>query len=404
MKLNIPHSQDIRTLGPAGQKSQVAIQLADVLPLLSLATSLRESLQQLSRAFADLSLYILTDPRSAHSGLCEGRGRYSLLRFGQNDLVFYSKGVGCAESLLENETRPFGAFGPLQGRYLFDPPTRVKVYPRTVGGLYLEYGCREFINALRVFVDLTRRYGIASFRELVAEKLICPVSLARFDGLSELLQQPVRSEVSARWQNEPVRFAAATSLVPSMKRVSGVLNSGCRDDLRLAACLCTARGVRELFLASSAIHSASSVHRGNMYFSDARCPIADYSDLVFLDALSPEERIRALAQFICRIFPSSKRFFSGLEPQQVYRAMIRELLGELPQLRKWSLEYMESPRKTALDLAAQLEQSRTQEPFRPPDELLNRILEPQEYWRILDHKRKQVLRISDRFFLAGNQG
>jgi len=395
--MQIPYSKDIRAIGSIGARSRMPLCLKDVLDHIPIPEGLIQSLKELSDDLAEASFYILIDYPGTDHHKFEGRGRYWKTMWKRFPLIVYSKGTGSVSSLKENRPGPYAAFGPVKGSYLYDPFNRVMVCPRAMGTQYIEYSQMEFLHALRIFVNLINLYNISDIQSLIESKICIPVSMARFDGLSEYLEDKIRSELSLRWQDKEIVCGSISLVVPSDCRIRSIIQDKYPSYKRIEAFNCLAKAIKELFLSSCAIYSPSSVHRGNIYFSRALCPVADYSDILFIDNLSRKQRIKALAQFLYRMFPISENYFLDVQPNYLYQEMIGIMISDLDLARPLSKSFVKSPKKTCLIIAQLMEDKRHNNHYQIPGKLLSRITNVDQYLMTMRRKKQFLLRIMETF-------
>lgn len=368
MSVVIPNSTDIRTINEIGAESRLIVTLEDVVNDLNISPSLKASLSELSRELAEASLYIITS--FDQNGSYEGRGRYIKHEFNNQDITVYSKGVGSIKSIKINMEEPYGAFGPVYQKYLRDDGNRHFYFPRTWGALYMS-GCQtEFLNSLRIFVDVINRNGIESIDDLMKANISIPISIAHFSGLGKLLQNKIQPELGEKWQGRENSVGAVTLVSPSDVRVKKELYN---KSPKVAVYQCIAKTIKELFLSSTAMHVPSSVHSQNMYFSKSICPQADNTGIVFTYNLKEGERISALSTVIYRFAQLSLRQASYSKHLEVLNRMFEIFIKDDYQVKQLSYRFLDSPKSVSYKIAEHLDKIRDYSPFEPPQNIIEKI-------------------------------
>ena len=281
----IPYCTDIRKMGEIGKDSTIEVTLADVLDLLPLDSHLKHGLKDLSETYDEASLHIITEP--SDKAKYEGRGIYSNHVYRGRPINLYTKGAGSMPNLIRAAEQgikdPLYAFGPnKRGEYLFDEISSSWYFPRILGAEYSSGAAIEFLNAIRVMVDLCNRHSFTSLTELIDNGVTIPISTATFGGLKDYLGEKVKDELDSMWDWEDVSgLGSVTLLVPSDKRTDFKKNS---NECNLHKPI--AKALRELYEVSGAMFSIESAHSQNFYNDpDSLCSVSDFSDLVFdLDA------------------------------------------------------------------------------------------------------------------------
>ncbi|NOQ38364.1 hypothetical protein GQ472_05755 [archaeon] len=370
----IPYCTDIRKIEAVGKDSYINITLADVLDFLPFDDVFKHELTELSEAYAEASLHVFTE--ASEDAKFEGRGRYSNHNYRSKPIILYTKGAGNMPNLIraaeEGISDPLYGFGPNNGgEYFFDEISSSWHFPRVLGAEYSSGAAIEFLNALRVMVDLCNRHSFTSLSDLINNGVTIPISTATFGGLKDYLGMKVQDELSSIWDWEDVSgVGAVTLLVPSTERTDFQ-----RNDDSYSLHIPIAKAIRELYEASGAVFSIDSAHSQNFYNAPySICPISDFSDLVF--DLDPETRMglfvlaadriheEGLIKYgtDCEIFSSAEylRIISCGEFEDKYFFFSRES----EYLLRYIAEKIDSPGKDR---------------FVPPDELMSMLIDPELY-------------------------
>lgn len=396
MIMIVPFSKDIRNEGGIGTDSKIAVTLEDVVGDIDILKNMKNDLIRLSRKLSEASLHILSSVENSNDGDFEGRGRYFNYNFDGMGLTIYSKGIGSIESIRNGNPGDFPAFGPINGKFLYDPGNRNKYFPRTLGTVYTD-DCRlEFLNSLRILVDQVSSKSFPDLQSVLDAGISIPISVANFSGLGKHLKEKIQPELISKWRNQDMGIGSVTLVVPSNRRAKKIINNGYALFDKIKAYQCVSQALKELFLTSSAMYSPSSVHRGNIYFADSIVPSADNADITFTSDMDTKSRVQAYALCIHRMLPKSERFLKGLDKNNIYHAMFSTILGDPSSAFEYSSKYLRAPEDACVEIANIMEQRRNQ-PFSPNESLVSKIMDPKEYSRIVKKQDLNMKKISNIF-------
>ncbi|NOQ55714.1 MAG: hypothetical protein GQ477_02805 [Nanohaloarchaea archaeon] len=374
----LPYSTDIRDIDSIGDDSHIKVTLADVVDYLPIDSNLKAELSGISQTFKEASLHVFTEP--SEDAEFEGRGRYSHHVYGDKDIVLYTKGVGNMPNLIqateEGLSDELYSFGPdYYGKYLFDGISSPS-FPRILGADYFPNTSHEFLNALRVMVNICSKHKFTYLSDLIDNGVSIPISTAYFGGLTDYIGEKVYDELDGRWDwKKSSGLGAVTLLVPSTKRTN--IRIGNKVDSHILSSH-IARGIKSLYSTSNAVFAFDSCHAQNFYLAPKSiCPISDFSDLIF--GLDPEKKTGLLTLGIIRLMSVCSSNYGISSDQQILghtvfmNGLIEKEIEYVPDF------YTSSLTGLIKHIAECMKGEQSNDFFIPSDEVISKIIDSSLY-------------------------